>query len=90
MALLAFGLTCGLGEATPLASTNFKLHPFQIDLSSRLPRMLDLVRKTRLPAQSSFISTETTAGISLGDLKSFKDEWLTSFDWKIEEKSLNK
>ncbi|KAK4912387.1 hypothetical protein LTR66_017290 [Elasticomyces elasticus] len=52
--------------------------------------MLDLVRKTRLPAQSSFISTGSTAGISLGDLKGFKDEWLTSFDWKTEEKSLNK
>ncbi|CAG8270903.1 unnamed protein product [Penicillium salamii] len=90
ISFLALGVACRTSQATPTTTAGFKLQPFQIDLSSNLPRMLDLVRTTRLPAQSPYISTGSSAGISLGDLKALQDEWLTTFDWKKEEKSLNK
>ncbi|KAL4903751.1 hypothetical protein BDW74DRAFT_155375 [Aspergillus multicolor] len=72
------------------ARDDYSLKPFHIDLSSKVPRMLDQIRRTQLPDQPLYIDKGTAKGISLSDLKSFQNQWLTSFDWEHEERDLNK
>ncbi|KAJ5753576.1 alpha/beta-hydrolase [Penicillium nucicola] len=87
----AFSLVYGISQANPTVSSNAsKAQPFKIDLSSRLPRMFDLIRGTQLPTQLSYSGPGSSTGIDLSDLKSLRTEWLTNFDWKTEQKSLNK
>jgi hypothetical protein len=51
--------------------------------------MLDQIRRTELPEKPIYVNTGTAQGISLSDLKSFQNQWLTRFDWKHEQKELN-
>lgn len=67
----------------------YHLQPFHIDLSSKVPRMLGLIKGTNLPAQPVYINTGTSAGISLSLLESFQTEWLTNFDWNLEQQEMN-
>lgn len=66
------------------------MQPFHIDLLARVPRMLEQIRSTQLPTEPVYVDTGNAKGITLHDLKSFKAEWLTGFDWESEEKDLNK
>ncbi|KAJ5904191.1 alpha/beta-hydrolase [Penicillium tannophilum] len=75
---------------TAIAKENFKLRPFEIDLSDRVPRMIRQIQESHLPQSPVYTDTGTSAGITLSDLKSFKQQWLTSFDWDQEQISLNK
>ncbi|KAJ5806537.1 alpha/beta-hydrolase [Penicillium pulvis] len=75
---------------TAIAKENFKLRPFEIDLSDRVPRMIRQIQESHLPQTPVYTDTGTSAGITLSDLKSFKQQWLTSFDWNQEQTSLNK
>jgi hypothetical protein len=88
-----FALSClyEVSQGNPVQSKDgHQLQPFQIDLSSRVPRMLDQIKRTKLPAHPVYINTGTSAGISLSLLESFRTEWLTNFDWDREQKALNK
>lgn len=75
---------------TAIAKENFKLRPFEIDLSDRVPRMIRQIQESHLPQTPVYTDTGTSAGMTLSDLKSFKQQWLTSFDWDQEQISLNK
>lgn len=69
--------------------------PFKVDLSSRVPHMLDLLQKTTLPttedpaAVSSYNLTETT-GLPLTTLASLRNDWINGFNWTAEEDAMNK
>ncbi|RAH64240.1 epoxide hydrolase family protein, partial [Aspergillus aculeatinus CBS 121060] len=52
--------------------------------------MLEQIRSTKLPAQPVYVNTGNAQGITLHDLKSFQQEWLKDFDWKTEQKKINK
>ncbi|GKT47559.1 putative epoxide hydrolase [Colletotrichum spaethianum] len=67
----------------------FNLRPFKIDLAKGVPRMLDLVRDTRLPEKPQYPGVGSNWGIDLDVLKSLQKQWLEKFDWKKEEKSMN-
>lgn len=89
--LLALATLTVPGQASFLPSQNAsQVQPFHIDLSSRVPRMLEQIRRTRLPANPVYVDTGNAQGITLHDLKSFQEEWLTEFDWEGEQKDLNK
>ncbi|KAL3459479.1 alpha/beta-hydrolase [Aspergillus heterothallicus] len=79
------------GHASPVHTGNdYHLKPFHINLSSKVPRMLAQIHGTELPEQPLYINEGTAKGISLSDLKSFRHEWLTDFDWNKEQHELNK
>ncbi|KAJ0419605.1 alpha/beta-hydrolase [Aspergillus carlsbadensis] len=89
--LLALNWLFQAGQGSPLDSEDeYHLKPFLIDLSSKVPRMLDHIRRTELPDNPIWVNEGTAYGISLSDLKSFRNQWLTRFDWKQEQKELNK
>ncbi|EHK50830.1 hypothetical protein TRIATDRAFT_176654, partial [Trichoderma atroviride IMI 206040] len=68
---------------------------FKVDLSSGVPRMLDLIQKTTLPttedpaAVNIYNLTETT-GLPLTTLASLQNEWINGFNWTAEEDEINK
>jgi hypothetical protein len=64
--------------------------PFNIDLCDRVPRLLELVSQTRLPANQEYPGVGATLGFDLEILKDLQEEWITTFDWKTQEASLNK
>lgn len=67
----------------------YNLRPFQIDLSNRVPRMLDLVRNTKLPPAPEYPGVGSTAGMALNVLENMKNEWLTGYDWDKEQAVMN-
>ncbi|KAF8598946.1 alpha/beta-hydrolase [Ceratobasidium sp. AG-I] len=72
----------------PLLSAAYEIHPFRIDLSSRVPHLKDLVHRTQLPATS--VLGSAGAGIDLKWLKNRQTDWLEKFDWEKEQASLNR
>ncbi|TRX98522.1 hypothetical protein FHL15_000596 [Xylaria flabelliformis] len=95
LSLLLSGLTLfGLpADASPTKQLQVK--SFQVDLSERVPHMLDLIRNTQLPSSDYVAASESTndtlsTGISLHTLKDLQNEWLTGFDWDEEQASINK
>lgn len=89
--LLALSCLYEVSQGSPVPLGNeYQLQPYNIDLSSRVPRMLDLIKGTKLPAQPVYINTGTSAGISLSLLESFQTEWQTIFDWNREQEEMNK
>lgn len=73
----------------------FHVRPFKVDLSDRVPRMLALVKNTRLPAHESPAARDSynitlSTGISLSTLKQLQTQWSTSFDWEKEQAAMNR
>ena len=67
-----------------------RVEPHKVDLSRYVPRMLDLVKNTKLPETSLYDSLGNTAGIDLKLLKQLQKEWLEDFDWTAEEEEINR
>ncbi|KAJ8116998.1 hypothetical protein ONZ43_g4309 [Nemania bipapillata] len=73
----------------------FEVRPFQINLSNRVPHMLELIQGTQLPlyelaaARESMNDTLST-GISLKTLEDLKQQWITGFKWDDEQAAINK
>ncbi|KAM0417085.1 hypothetical protein ACHAPT_012923 [Fusarium lateritium] len=63
--------------------------PFKVDLSKNVPRMLDLVRNTKLPDTPAYSGLGASAGIDPNVLKQLQREWIEDFDWKREEEDMN-
>ncbi|KAJ3541266.1 hypothetical protein NM208_g4128 [Fusarium decemcellulare] len=73
----------------------FNVRPFNIDLGDRVPRMLDLVKNTRLPTHESpaakdSVNITSSTGISLSTLKQLQTQWSTNFDWEKEQAAMNR
>ncbi|KAK4075360.1 uncharacterized protein Triagg1_4481 [Trichoderma aggressivum f. europaeum] len=88
----SFLYLCTLTAASPVTNDNhdsYNLKPFTINISDGVSRMLERIRDTELPDNiPQYPGNE--AGISLDTLKAFKNQWLVDFDWRKEEKSLNR
>ncbi|KAF8598945.1 alpha/beta-hydrolase [Ceratobasidium sp. AG-I] len=72
----------------PLLSAAYEIHPFKINLSSRVSHLKDIVQRTQLPNTS--VLGSAGAGIDLTWLKNRQSDWLGRFDWEKEQASLNK
>lgn len=89
--LFALGVLAGSSEANPVQPQHIsQVHPFTVNLSSRVPRMLEQIRNTRLLSQPVYTDAGNADGISLHDLQSLQKQWLTAFDWESEQKEINK
>ncbi|KAK6815420.1 hypothetical protein RU639_008701 [Aspergillus parasiticus] len=87
--LLAISGLYRIVHGVPLETNIFDLQPFHTDLSSGVPRMLDLIRDTQLPEQFPYSGVGTSLGIGLDDLKELRTKWMTDFDWEKEQNSMN-
>ncbi|KAM0255361.1 hypothetical protein ACHAQJ_005881 [Trichoderma viride] len=90
---LLLGASLGLLSKAAVASTPV-VKPFAVNLSSRVPHMLDLVGKTVLPAAElaaahANMNMSLTTGMPLDTLKSLQSEWTTSFNWTKEQEQMN-
>ncbi|KAJ7151956.1 Alpha/Beta hydrolase protein [Mycena filopes] len=66
----------------------FDLKPFNVDLSSGVPRMMALVDNTRLPAKPLY-NVGQEMGIELDVLDQLRSQWLHDFDWDKQQAELN-
>jgi hypothetical protein len=95
LSLLLSGLTLFGLSADAVPTKEFQVKPFEVNLSDRVPHMLDLIRNTQLPSDEFVAARESTnnslsTGISLRTLKDLQKEWITSFNWDKEQASINK
>lgn len=72
-----------------VANGAFDLQPFHIDLSHDFSKMIEQVKDTELPADYEFPGISPSFGLDPSLLKSWKDEWTTSFDWEKEQAAMN-
>lgn len=82
-----------VSDSTPLDCK--LIRPTEIDLSAKVPHMLDMIRQTRLPAFDLSAARESqnmteSFGVGLNTLNRLKDQWLNDFDWEVEQATLNK
>ncbi|KAL7940980.1 Alpha/Beta hydrolase protein [Trichoderma barbatum] len=68
----------------------YHLKPFTLNLDSQVPRMLELIKNTQLPAAPEYPGLSSDAGIPLSTLKSLRTEWLSEFSWQKEQAAINK
>lgn len=52
--------------------------------------MVRLAKDTRLPDKPEYPGLGSSLGIDLDVLKSLREQWITDFDWKKEQDSINK
>jgi hypothetical protein len=72
----------------------YSVKPIKIELSERVPHMLDLVKRTTLPATElqparDSLNSSISTGIPLSTMKSLQEEWITKFNWEEEQASIN-
>ncbi|KAJ7282731.1 Alpha/Beta hydrolase protein, partial [Mycena rebaudengoi] len=72
-----------------VASTQFHLKPFKIDLHHEIPRLRTLVGNTHLPEKALHPDAGPDFGIELDTLRELQSEWLHSYDWASEQDKLN-
>jgi hypothetical protein len=74
------------------ASTNPnpRVQSFEVDLSERVPRMLDLIKNTRLPDEPQYPGLGGSFGIDLDILKTLKDEWINDYSWEKDQSYMNR
>lgn len=68
--------------------SGFNLKPFTVDLSDRVPHMIDLSQRTELPTNGDYL--DPNAGIRLETLTSLRKELIEDLDWDTEQQKLNK
>ncbi|KAJ6594431.1 Alpha/Beta hydrolase protein [Mycena capillaripes] len=69
---------------------SFSVKPFKIDLTSEIPRLKSLVNNSRLPAKALYPDGGSgEKGIELDVLRELRADWLTSFDWELQQAELN-
>lgn len=51
--------------------------------------MLDQIQNTRLPEWFPYSGVDSSFGIDLDVLKALRREWVTDFNWKTEQDSMN-
>lgn len=88
VALVAF-VAAGLGAATPVEKPSV-VKPFKVNLSSEVPRMLKLVKESKLPDKPEYPGVGSSFGIDLDVLKDLKKQWLEDFNWEKEQDAINK
>lgn len=71
------------------ANNKYNLHPFKIDLTKNVPRMLEKIRHTQIPDNPQYAAIGSTAGIDLETLNELRNQWLADFNWETEQASLN-
>ncbi|KAJ7661741.1 epoxide hydrolase N terminus-domain-containing protein [Mycena rosella] len=88
-ALNFFSILVATTAAAPgAANARFSLKPFKIDLSSKIPRLTELVRNTCLPQKALYPEPGQGQGIQLDFLRELQTEWVEGFDWDAQQAEL--
>ncbi|KAK0619597.1 Alpha/Beta hydrolase protein [Immersiella caudata] len=82
-------LAAGLGIATPVGKPSL-VTTFKVNLSDETPRMLKLIKESKLPDEPEYPGIGSTFGIDLDVLKGLKQQWLHDFDWNKQQDEINK
>jgi hypothetical protein len=75
-------------EASPKPSP--RVQSFKVDLSKRVPRMLDLIKNTRLPDKPEYPGVGGSFGLDLDVLKTLKNEWIQDYSWQKDQSYMNR
>jgi hypothetical protein len=67
-----------------------RVQSFDVDLSKRLPRMLDLIKNTQLPDKPEYPGVEGSLGLDLDVLKTLKNEWIHEYNWQKDQSYMNR
>jgi hypothetical protein len=67
-----------------------QVQSFEVDLSKRVPRMLDLIKNTRLPDKPEYPSVGGSYGLDLDVLKTLKNQWIHNYDWQKDQSYMNR
>ncbi|KAI8622896.1 alpha/beta-hydrolase [Xylariaceae sp. FL1651] len=94
LSVLYSGFTLSGFVAEAIPTRRFQVESFKIQLSDRVPHMLDLIQRTQLPASEvpaahDNLNISLSTGLSLQTLEDLKEEWVAGFDWDKEQVSLN-
>lgn len=76
--------------AGSLKNGSIPVHPFEVDLLKNVPRMLSLIRDTRLPEKPEYAGVGGSFGIDLDVLKSLQNEWIHEYDWQKDQSYMNR
>jgi hypothetical protein len=82
--------TSGFAACEGTAKQNPQVQSFKIDLSEGVPRMLDLIKNTRLPNFPEYSGVGGSFGLNLDILKTLKDEWIHDYDWEKDQSYMNR
>lgn len=77
-------------SAAPVKNASFQVRPFKVDLSNEVPRMLDLIKNTRLPETPEWPGIGNSYGMDLDVLKSLQNEWLHGYSWQNDQSYINR
>ncbi|KAJ7890990.1 Alpha/Beta hydrolase protein [Mycena olivaceomarginata] len=72
-----------------ITGDTFNVQPFEIDLSSEVPHLMDLANKTRLPLKPLYPDAGLYQGIELDYLRELQTAWVGNFDWEAQQAALN-
>lgn len=67
-----------------------QVQPFVVDLSKGVPRMLNLIKNTRLPDKPEYPGVGGLYGLDLDVLKTLKNQWIHDFDWQKDQSYMNR
>lgn len=87
--LFTLKLLSVLAQVNANLTENYHVRRFRIDLNAGVPRMLDLVRQTRLPDRAEYPIFSADAGLDVNVLANLQTHWLHSFDWSKEQDRMN-
>jgi hypothetical protein len=77
-----------LCEGSPKQSP--QVQPFVVDLSKQVPRMLELIKNTRLPDKPEYPGVGGSYGLDLDVLKTLKNQWIHDYDWQTDQSYMNR
>lgn len=86
LSLLVF-MEAGLAEFNN--EGGYGVRTFEINLDADVPRMLDLVRESRIPDPAGYPSLKADAGLDVKVLARLRTQWLHSYNWTEEQDRMN-
>jgi hypothetical protein len=82
--------TGGFAACEGTAKQNPQVQSLKVNLSEGVPRMLDLIKNTRLPTFPEYPGVGGSFGLDLNILKTLKDEWIHDYDWEKDQSYMNR
>jgi hypothetical protein len=89
-AVLGKFIASSAATSPPESASSGLIKPTRINLQERVPRMLSLIKETKLPKKPAISGIKAPVGIDLDVLRRLQHEWVHDFDWTAEEAIINR